>query len=73
MNENLWRWSYASGEVCFGVSLAVHRVSRSDYSDNVLFDQVDGCAAFSVVPNPARPIHYKFHVPVKIEVEASHG
>jgi lipopolysaccharide transport system ATP-binding protein len=57
----------------FGVSLAVHRVSRSDYSDNVLFDQVDGCAAFSVVPNPARPIHYKFHVPVKIEVEASHG
>ncbi len=57
----------------FGVSLAVHRVSRSDYSDNVLFDQVDGCAAFAVTPNPERPIHYKFHVPVKIEVEASHG
>src|SRR3990172_3564023 len=57
----------------FGVSLAVHRVSRSDYSDNVLFDQVDGCAAFAVAANPARPIHYKFHVPVKIAVEASHG
>jgi lipopolysaccharide transport system ATP-binding protein len=57
----------------FGVSLAVHRVSRSDYSDNVLFDQVDGCAAFAVTPNPARPIHYKFHVPVNVEVETSHG
>ena len=57
----------------FGVSLAVHRVSRSDYSDNVLFDKVDGCAAFAVAANPARPIHYKFHVPVKVEVETSHG
>jgi lipopolysaccharide transport system ATP-binding protein len=57
----------------FRVSLAVHRVSRSDYSDNVLFDQVDGCVAFAVGTNPERPIHYKFHAPVKIEVETSHG
>jgi ABC-type polysaccharide/polyol phosphate transport system ATPase subunit len=52
----------------FGVCLAVNRVSRSDYSDVVLFDQVDGCAAFAVVSDPARPVHYKFHQPVSIMV-----
>ena len=53
----------------FGISLAVNRVARRDYSDNVLFDQVDGCAAFSVVGDPSRPVHYKFHQPVEIQWE----
>lgn len=51
----------------FGVSLAVHRVTARDYSDNVLFDQVDGIVAFLVMRDPARPVHYKFHEPVDVE------
>lgn len=53
----------------FGVSLAVNRVTSRDYSDNVLFDQVDGCAAFVVLSKPDRPVHYKFHQPVSISWE----
>jgi lipopolysaccharide transport system ATP-binding protein len=53
----------------YGVSLAVTRVSRRDYSDVVLFDQIDGCAAFSVMPDPERPVHYKFHQDVSVEWE----
>jgi ABC-type polysaccharide/polyol phosphate transport system ATPase subunit len=51
----------------YGVCLAVTRVSRRDYSDVVLFDQVDGCAGFVVVPDPNRPVHYKFHQPVTVQ------
>lgn len=50
----------------YGVCLAVNRVSRPDYADVVLFDQVDGCAAFVVVPDAERPVHYKFHQPVSV-------
>lgn len=53
----------------FGVCLAVTRVRSRDYSDNVLLDQVDGCAAFMVVGRPDRPIHYKFHHPITISWE----
>jgi lipopolysaccharide transport system ATP-binding protein len=53
----------------FGVSLAVHQVRERDYSDNVLFDQIDGAVAFAVIPDPARPVHYKFHQPVTVECE----
>ena len=56
----------------FGVSLAVTRVSRRDYSDAILFDQVDGCAAFSVMGDPERPVHYKFHQDVAIDWSAAH-
>jgi lipopolysaccharide transport system ATP-binding protein len=57
----------------YGISLAAHRVSRRDYSDNVLLDQVDGCAAFLVVGNPDRPVHYKFFQPVAIAWEVVEG
>lgn len=61
----------------FGVCLAVNRVSRRDASDLVLFDQVDGCAAFTVQRDPDRPVHYKFHQPVVIRfdppVDPAHG
>jgi lipopolysaccharide transport system ATP-binding protein len=50
----------------YGICLAVTRVSQRDYSDVVLFDQVDGCAAFVVVQDPERPVHYKFHQPVSV-------
>jgi len=49
----------------YGICLAVTRMARRDYSD-VVFDQVDGCAAFVVVPDPERPVHYKFHQPVSV-------
>ncbi len=50
----------------YGLCLAVTRVSRKDYSDVVLFDQVDGCAGFVVVPDPQRPVHYKFYQAVNV-------
>lgn len=53
----------------FGVSLAVHRVTRRDYSDNILFDQIDGCVAFASTSDPQRPVHYKFHHPITITCE----
>lgn len=55
----------------YGVCLAVTRVSARDYSDNVLLDQVDGCAAFMVIGRADRPIHYKFHHPISITWERS--
>jgi lipopolysaccharide transport system ATP-binding protein len=53
----------------FGVSVAVTRVSRRDYGDVVVFDQVDGCIAFTVIGDPERPVHYKFHHPVDLDWE----
>jgi lipopolysaccharide transport system ATP-binding protein len=57
----------------YGVCLAVTRVSRRDYSDVVLFDQVDGCAAFVVVQDPERPVHYKFYQPVSVSWDPPSG
>jgi lipopolysaccharide transport system ATP-binding protein len=51
----------------FGISVALNRVSHPDYSDNILLDQADGCASFVVIPDPDRPVHYKFHIPVEID------
>ena len=31
---------------------------------DVLFDQVDSCAAFSIIGDPERPVHYKFFTPI---------
>ncbi len=56
----------------FGICLAVNRVKDRDYADNVLFDQIDACAAFAVIPDPDRPVHYKFHQPVSVETEVEH-
>jgi len=53
----------------YGICLAIHRLKERDYSDNVLFDQVDACAAFVVMADPDRPVHYKFHQPVTVEIE----
>lgn len=50
----------------FGISVAINRVSTRDRSDNVLFDQVDACASFTVMPDMNRPVHYKFHCPMQI-------
>jgi lipopolysaccharide transport system ATP-binding protein len=54
----------------FGVCFAVNRLTSRDYSDNVLFDQVDGVAAFVVMADPGRPVHYKFHQPVEVRWES---
>ena len=50
----------------FGVCVAINRVSTRDRSDNVLFDQVDACASFTVMPDMNRPVHYKFHCPMQL-------
>lgn len=51
----------------YGAAVSVTRVARSDYSDTFLFDQAEGIAAFSVIGDPTRPVHYKFHVQTRIE------
>ncbi len=53
----------------YGVSIAVNRVSHKDYSDSVLFDQIDAATTFVVLANPARPVHYKIHCPVEVRVD----
>ena len=53
----------------YGVSVALNRVTRRDLTDNVLLDHVDAVAAFEVLGDPGRPVHYKFHEPVDV----SHG
>jgi len=53
----------------FGICLAVNRVSKPDASDNILFDQIDGCIGFASIADPERRIHYKFHNPVEIDFE----
>lgn len=52
----------------YGISVAITKVTKRDYSDNVLFDQVDACANFIVMVNPERPVHYKIYSPITISV-----
>jgi lipopolysaccharide transport system ATP-binding protein len=54
----------------YGISVAINRVAHRDLTDNCLFDQIDGVAAFEVIGDPDRPVHYKFHEPVEVVVEA---
>jgi hypothetical protein len=49
----------------YGISVAVHRISLPDASDNTLFDQIDAVAAFEVIGDPNRTVHYKFHNPIE--------
>ncbi|MEI8314976.1 MAG: Wzt carbohydrate-binding domain-containing protein [Verrucomicrobiota bacterium] len=52
----------------YGVCVSINRVKERDYSDNVLFDQIDSCAAFVIIPDPNRPVHYKFSCPIQIKI-----
>ncbi len=52
----------------FGVSVACHRVSQRNYNDNVALDHVDAAAAFEVICDPNRPVHYKFDCNCRAEV-----
>jgi lipopolysaccharide transport system ATP-binding protein len=49
----------------YGISVAITRVTFRDGSDNILLDQIDAVAAFEVLADPKRPIHYKFNNPVE--------
>jgi lipopolysaccharide transport system ATP-binding protein len=52
----------------FGISVALNRVSKPDYSDNVLFDQIDAVTTFVVVADLERPVHYKFYNPIDVQI-----
>jgi hypothetical protein len=52
----------------YGIGIAVNRVTRRDYTDNVVFDQADGVASFMVFEDENRPVHYKVHQDTKIRV-----
>jgi len=51
----------------YSISTAVNSVTDRTYSDVYLYQQIDGSAAFEVVRDLERPVHYKFHIPIKIE------
>lgn len=53
----------------YGVSVAATRVSQRDYSDAVLLDQLDAALAFSVLADPARPVHYKVWEDIEVSLE----
>lgn len=52
----------------YSVSIAVNSVSEKDYTDVFLYEQIDAATAFEVLRIMSRPVHYKFHVPVGINV-----
>jgi lipopolysaccharide transport system ATP-binding protein len=52
----------------YGIGIAVNRVTRRDYTDNIVFDQVDGVASFMVFEDENRPVHYKVYQETKIRV-----
>lgn len=51
----------------YSVSVAVNSVTDKSYSDVYLYQQIDGAAAFEVLRDLNRPVHYKFSVPTTIE------
>lgn len=53
----------------FGVAIALSQFDPRNRSDRILFDQIDGCAAFRVLPKDDRPVLYKFHQPISIDWE----
>ncbi|WP_019915131.1 ABC transporter ATP-binding protein [Paenibacillus sp. HW567] len=53
----------------YSVSVAVNSVTDRDYSDVFLFEQIDGASSFEVIRKIDRPVHYKVHVPIRIETE----
>jgi lipopolysaccharide transport system ATP-binding protein len=55
----------------YGISVAVNRVSRRDYTDNILLDQLDGALAFMVTEDANRPVHYKVYQPIDITFDSS--
>lgn len=57
----------------YGVSVALNRVSRRDYTDNILLDQLDGAIAFSIVEDPDSPIHYKVWHDIEFSVLEHNG
>lgn len=54
----------------YGFCVAVNRMLQPDYSDNILFDQIDACEHFTSLSDSRHPIHYKFHMPVAFEFTA---
>lgn len=53
----------------YSISVAVNRVTNPDYSDVFLYEQIDGASAFEVIRKLERPVHYKVHLPISIELE----
>ncbi|WP_336762295.1 ABC transporter ATP-binding protein [Paenibacillus sp. USHLN196] len=53
----------------YSISVAVNKVTNPDYSDVFLYEQIDGAAAFEVIRKLERPVHYKVHLPIKIQLE----
>jgi lipopolysaccharide transport system ATP-binding protein len=52
----------------YGVCVAITRTTRSDLTDNILFDQIDDAAAFESFAKIGRPVWYKLHVPITVAV-----
>ena len=55
----------------YSISAAVNSVTDKNYSDVYLYQQIDGAAAFEVLRDLNRPVHYKFHIPTTIDCKES--
>lgn len=66
-----FQWTNRLRDGSYGVCVALTRVARKDYGDNVLLDQIDAAIAFGVLADPSRPVHYKYHEPVRIQAQPS--
>ncbi|MFG0330584.1 MAG: ABC transporter ATP-binding protein [Phycisphaerales bacterium] len=53
----------------YGISVALTSFPPERRQERVLFDQIDGGAAFRVLPKDDRPVLYKFHQPISIDWE----
>lgn len=51
----------------FGVSVMVNQVSRVDYTDVIILDQITAAGNFLVARDAERPVWYKYYCPVEIE------
>jgi len=52
----------------FGVCVALTWIDPEEPRSPVLFDQIDGVTAFSVLSEPKRPVHYKFDAEIEVRV-----
>ena len=52
----------------FGVSVALTELNPDDPRKPLLYDQIDGVAAFSTTSDPRRPVHYRFDAKIRAEL-----
>ncbi|MGE3109950.1 MAG: ABC transporter ATP-binding protein [Phycisphaerales bacterium] len=53
----------------YGLSITLTRLPERSGDHGVTLDNIDGCAAFAVVPDLDRPVRHKVHAPVRVDID----